>query len=233
MKIAITGEKGFMGINLTNYFRHILKYEVVELGRDYLSSIEKIRGVDWLIHGACTHRHEIPEVVVTSNHNLNKATIDLLLEHNIKCNVAFLSSVHEDSQTPYGLSKREGKMMFEDYCNTVGSQLISYKIPNVFGRYASPFKTSFIATFCYNFHHELPSNFNQNKIELCYIDDVVAIISKFEDATFPYVETSVDTVHSLLATFHNAFKNNEMPVLKSKFELDLYHTYKSYQSYTI
>ena len=52
MKIAITGEKGFVGLHLVNYFKYILKYEVIELGRDYLFKLSEVDELDWLIHGA-------------------------------------------------------------------------------------------------------------------------------------------------------------------------------------
>ena len=43
MKIAITGEKGFLGYHLTQYFKWVKKYEVIPLGRDYINNIKLLK----------------------------------------------------------------------------------------------------------------------------------------------------------------------------------------------
>ena len=53
MKIAITGEKGFLGYHLTQYYKYISKDEypewgfanhvVVELGKNYLENINLLK----------------------------------------------------------------------------------------------------------------------------------------------------------------------------------------------
>ena len=84
MKIAITGEKGFIGVHLTNYFRQVLKYEVIELGKDYLNNLPMISELDWLIHAAFVHRNPNPEKVLDLNRSLTQATINCLKNNNIQ-----------------------------------------------------------------------------------------------------------------------------------------------------
>lgn len=233
MKIAITGEKGFIGVHLTLYFKNILKYEVIELGRDYLANLDKINKLDWLIHTAFVHRNPKPEKVLELNKSLTKATIDGLISNNIKCNVAFLSSIHEELDTFYGQSKREAKISFLNYCKTVNKEFISFKLPNVFGTYAKPNRTSFIASFCYNLQNDILVNYNQNKINLCCVEDVISIIGKLQKKEIPFVESSVDKVYFLLKEFKEITTTGGIPKLKSKFELDLYNTYISYTNYKL
>ena len=57
MKVAITGEKGFLGVHLTNYFKNILKYEVISLGKNYLNNLDKLKDLDWLVIAAFVHRN--------------------------------------------------------------------------------------------------------------------------------------------------------------------------------
>lgn len=233
MKIAITGEKGFIGIHLIQYFRNILKYEVIELGRDYLVQLSKVKEIDWLIHGACIHRHPDPEILIALNLKLTNDTINCLIENNIKCNIVFLSSIYENQDTPYGQSKRDAKAAFNNYCNSIKKDFISYKLQNIFGKYAVPNKTSFIATFCYNLHNDLNINYNKNEINLVYIDDVIPIIASFEERDFLSTKSSVDKIYYLLKYFHENYINNKFPELNSKFELDLYQTYLSYLNYKL
>ena len=50
MKIAITGETGFLGYHLTQYYTYIRKFEVIKLGRDYIDNITLLKDCDLLIH---------------------------------------------------------------------------------------------------------------------------------------------------------------------------------------
>lgn len=233
MRIAITGEKGFLGIQLTQYFRNILKYEVIELGRDYLNSLSTVKDLDWLIHGACIHRHPEPNTLLTLNRQLTNDTLKCLIENDIKCNIAFLSSFHEELDTPYGQSKREAKIALNTYCASIDKEFVSFKLPNIFGIYAVPNKTSFVATFCYNLHNGLPIDFNKNVIKLVSISDVLPIVANLKESEIPYKEISVEEVYRLLEYFHEISINHKFPELKTKFELDLYETYLSYKNYKL
>lgn len=231
MKIAITGEKGFIGIHLTNYFRHILKYEVIELGRDYLSKLSDLKELDWLIHGAFLHRSSDPNEILEENRKLSITTIECLKNNNKKVNVVFLSSIQEDLETPYGIAKRESKELFKRYCLEVKSNFVSYKLPNVFGRYAKPYRTSFVATFCYNLHNNLEVQHNNNLVKLNYIDNVVAIIGTLEQKEITSTEISVEEVYFKLVEFRNAVNLNKFPVLNNELELHLFQTYLDYTNY--
>lgn len=233
MRIAITGEKGFIGIHLTQYFRNILKYEVIELGRDYLEKLATVKDLDWLIHGACIHRHPDPVTLLELNRKLTHDTLKCLSDNGINCNIAFLSSYHEELDSPYGQSKKEAKAAFSDYCSSTGKEFVSFKLHNIFGKYAVPNKTSFIATFCYNLHNGLPVNFNKNEIKLACVDDVVPIISSFRETEIHYTATSVEKIYLILNYFHENYSQDKFPELKTKFELDLYQTFLSYSNYKL
>lgn len=233
MRIAITGEKGFLGTHLALYFKHVLKYEVIELGKNYLETLSNIKNIDWLIHAAFIHRNPDPEKVLALNRVLTKKTITCLNKNNIDCNIVFLSSIHEDLDTFYGRSKREAKKAFLDHCKQKDKTFISYKLPNIFGKYATPNKTSFIASFCYNIHNNIPVNYNINIINLCFVDDVVSIICKLQEKEIPFTETTVEKVYLLLKRYKKLEQIGEFPNLKSKFEFDLFSTFESYTNYKI
>jgi UDP-2-acetamido-2,6-beta-L-arabino-hexul-4-ose reductase len=233
MKIAITGEQGFIGIHLRNYFKYILKYEVIELGKNYLETLPNINDLDWLIHAAFIHRDKKPEKVLTKNRALTKKKIECLDQANLKCSITFLSSIQEDLDNYYGQSKKEAKKEFENYCKLNNSTFISLKLPNIFGAYAIPNKTSFIATFCYNLQNDIKVNYNENEVKLCYIEDLVERISALEYVELPVKLTTVDKIYSILNKFkkYNLNDSETSYNFNSKFELDLFHTYLSYSNY--
>lgn len=233
MRIAITGEKGFIGIHLTSYFRNILKYEVIELSRDYLNNLAEVENLDWLIHAACIHRHPIEEKVFELNAELDTKTVACLNQNNIKCNVIYLSSIQEELDTPYGRSKKHGVGLFKNYCLSVNKKFISYQSPNVFGQYAKPNRTSFVATFCYNLHNNLPIQYNSNKVKLISINNLLEVVSTFEENEFKYASIQVDEVYMLLQNFKTLFLQNKIPIFNNNFELDLYQTFLSYSNYKI
>ena len=233
MKIAITGEKGFLGIHLTNYFRHILKYEVVELGRDYHSNLSDLDELDWLIHGAFLHRSSNSNEILEENRKLTLATIEGLKKNKKKVNVVFLSSIQEDLNTPYGNAKKESRELLQIYCSDVKSKFVSYKLPNVFGRYAQPNKTSFVATFCYNLHNNLEVNYNNNIVKLNYVDSVVALIGTLEEKEINFTEVSVEEVYFKLLEFRKLVNLNQFPVLNDELELHLFQTYLDYTNYKV
>lgn len=233
MRVAITGEKGFLGIHLTQYFRDVLKYEVVELGRDYLGQLKKVKELDWLIHGACIHRHEDSNYLIHLNRKLTNDTLLCLLENNIQCNIVHFSSIYEDLDTPYGISKSETNMLLNKYCKSIKKEFISYKLPNIFGQNAVPNKTSFIATFCFNLHNGLIIKYNTNQVKLVYVGDIVPIIANFKKCEVGHYISTVENIFKLLKTYHEITLEGELPHLNNKFEKDLYQTYLSYSNYKI
>jgi nucleoside-diphosphate-sugar epimerase len=233
MRIAITGEKGFLGIHLTNHLRHVLKYEVIELGRDFTDGLSTADNIQWLIHGACVHRHDNPEMVLKLNNEITSKTIDCLKKNNINCNIALLSSIQEETNTFYGESKREAKNQFKNFCLESNTTFISYRLPNVFGQYAKPNRTSFIATFSYNLFNNFPIEYNSNFVKLAFVNDVVDIICKFEDQEINAITITVEEVYLLLLKYNNWFNDSIFPNCKNKLEFDLYQTFLSYKNYKI
>ena len=80
MKVAITGEKGFLGYHLTQYYKWVKGYEVIELGRDYLDNIKLLNGCDLLIHCAGVNRGNN---VYKGNISLAKNLVKALKNNNI------------------------------------------------------------------------------------------------------------------------------------------------------
>jgi UDP-2-acetamido-2,6-beta-L-arabino-hexul-4-ose reductase len=233
MKIAITGERGFLGVHLTNYFKYILRYEVVELGRDYLLNIESVREVDWLIVGAFIQRHSEKGKVLSLNSELTNKTIEALNKIDFKGSISFLSSIQEGNNTEYGKAKLESSKLYEKFCIEKNRNFISLKLPNIFGKYALPYKTSFIATFCYALHNQRAIEYNKNEVLLCHVTDAISIIAKFEQKEIQFVKTTVEEVYMKLREYNEVSRSNQIPVINTKFDLNLFMTFIEYTNYKL
>ena len=232
MKIAITGEKGFLGNHLLKFFNNETQFETVSLGRNYLDDVLKLNNIDYLIHGASVHRDLNPEAVYLNNMLIHKQLVSFLINNSIKTNIVFISSIQEIQSNPYGRSKSEGKLLFKKYCEEAGTEFISHPLPNLFGSGARPYHTSFVATFCYNLHNDIPCQYNSNIVKLCFIDNAVKEIGKFRSETeFDITTISVREVFNILYNFNKLHLLDKTPIINSDFEENLYKTFLSYKDY--
>ena len=228
MKIAITGENGFLGYHLTQHFIHKKKYEVIKLGRDFLNSIDKIQQCDWLVHAAGVNRGV---GVGDQNIKITQSLVERLLKENIKVNIGFTSSIQEDLNNDYGESKRECKRILQEYCEQVGTLFISWRLPNLFGPFGKPNYNSVVATFCHNLVNNIDGNYNTNIINLCYVADAVDTIAEFNtNFKFNIVSLTVKDLFVQLEQYYVKYRDGSIPVLGSKFDINLFNTLRSYMS---
>ena len=90
MKIAITGETGFLGYHLTQYYTYIRKFEVIKLGRNYIDNITLLKDCDLLIHCAGVNRGDN---VYDANITLTKDLVTELYDNDISIDIKFMSSI--------------------------------------------------------------------------------------------------------------------------------------------
>tara|TARA_R110001592_G_scaffold336889_1_gene622637 strand:- start:5 stop:1051 length:1047 start_codon:yes stop_codon:yes gene_type:complete len=225
MKIAITGEKGFLGYHLTQYYKWIKEYEVIELGRDYLNNIKLLKDCDLLIHCAGVNRGEN---IYNKNVKLAIDLVDSLQNNNIKIDIKYTSSTQVDNNTPYGKAKQYSSNILEKYCSQSSTKFESYEIPNIFGPFGKPNYNSFINTFCYNLVNNIDITHNNNLVTLCYVYDVIK--SMDSNVNFNTITISVSDIYYKLKDFHNDYSQGIIPNLINKFDKDLFNTYRSFVS---
>ena len=226
MKIAITGETGFLGYYLTQYLKYYKHHEIIELGKNYQHSIDLLKNCDWLIHCAGTSRGV--DVKSTNTQLANELT-ELLILNNIKINIFFMSSIQEDTDNEYGNSKKLCKSILSEYTKNVNTKLISYKLPNLFGPFSKPNYNSVVATFCYNINNNLPCTINDSVVSLSFVGDIAESISSFNECdTFKTHDISIKDLHDTITHFHNEYSLGIIPTLDSSFKIQLFNTYRSY-----
>jgi len=242
-RIGITGQNGFVGSHLYNTLG--LKpeeFERIDFEKEFFNDSEKldhfVKQCDVIVHLAAMNRHSDPEVIFNNNINLVKGLIASLERTGSKAHVLFSSSSQEEKDNLYGKSKKEGRELLMDWAEKSGGTFTGMIIPNVFGPFGKPNYNSFIATFCHKLTHgETPGIDNDGEVRLIYVGELVEEIIKNirigetkELYEVPY--TSVNKVSEVLEKLENFkqlyFDNGEIPELRTKFDLNLFNTFRCY-----
>ncbi len=216
MKVAITGENGFLGYHLTQYYKN-KGWEVVSLGRNYLENLQLIEGVEFLIHAAGVNRASSDQEVYRANVELASDLVNRLTQLNLKTNIKFISSVQETNGSMYGEAKLKAKELLQNYCDELNTNFESYALPNLFGTHGKPNYNSFVNTFAYNILNRLDCNYNDNKIKLCWVYDAIEVVDN-QTKEYRLFETTVNEVYFLLYGINNGSIEVMMSLLAVRLE---------------
>lgn len=245
-KIGITGQNGFVGKHLYNTIGLFPEeFECIDFQKDFFDHDtqldEFVAQCDVIVHLAAINRHESEQFIYETNVKLAQKLVDSLKRTDSKAHVLISSSTQEERDNLYGKSKREGREAIVNWANENGGKVTGLIIPNVFGAFGKPFYNSFIATFCHQLTHaEMPTIAVDGEVKLIYVQELVVKIideirSEKSTAELFIAPTSTQKVSEVL-DFLNDYKSKyfdggEIPVLNSKFEHDLFNTYRSYIDY--
>jgi UDP-2-acetamido-2,6-beta-L-arabino-hexul-4-ose reductase len=246
LKVGITGQSGFIGIHLFN-FLNLKKDEIITVPfndsyfNDNTQLREFVNGCDVVVHLAALNRHSDPQVIYDTNINLVKQLISALEETGKQIHVLFSSSTQEEHDNLYGRSKRDGRLLFEQWAKRNKARFTGFVIPNVFGPFGNPYYNSVVATFCHQLtHNEQPRIMVDADLQLIYVEELVDlfyknIISKGEgldEIRYEVQYTSEKKVSELLVMLENYkkvyFNEHRFPLLSTNFELNLFNTFRSY-----
>lgn len=244
MKILVTGAKGFIGRNLIEQLRFLQAGEILEFDKNTEETLlEKYcQNCDFVYHLAGINRPERQEEFLQGNFGFTSKLLDLLKKYNNACPIMLSSSIQAKLDNPYGISKRAGEELLKEYGKATGARILVYRFPNVFGKWCRPNYNSVVATFCHNITHGLPIKVNgrETKVNLVYIDDVIAELAHVLDgketlsedgycSISPIYEVTLGEIVDLLESFRESRKNLQIPdMTEGSFSKKLYSTYLSY-----
>ena len=240
MRIVISGHSGFVGGHLVrNLNLHNPHHSLILLNKeDFLSENfnDKIQKEDFIYHLAGVNRAETDQEVYTSNIEINSTLLDHLEKINFKGKLYFSSSLQEDSDSLYGKAKKKAREDFDRLSKKLEFTFYSSLTPNVFGPFCKPFYNSFIATFSHQLlNNQSPKIITDNIVKLIYIDDYISSLlelleGKSETINFNFlIEIKVSEVLEKLKLFFNQYiQENKIPNLESKFDKELFNTFRSY-----
>ena len=189
----------------------------------------------------------IPQVLYDTNIKLVNQLIDAMETERVTPHVLFSSSIQEEFGTLYGLSKQEGRYLFENWARNNSASFTGIIIPNIFGPFGMPDYNSFIATFCYKLTHgETPQVYQDDYVKLIYIDSIVNYIrdkidkidksklAKIECNNVEYdFEMKVTAILALLENFKvQYFDKGFIPELKDRNEINLFNTFRCYMEHS-
>jgi UDP-2-acetamido-2,6-beta-L-arabino-hexul-4-ose reductase len=248
IRIGITGQSGFVGTHLYNTiglfkdeFEHVIFEDVFFQNEGRLRDF--VSRCDVIVHLAAMNRNPDPQVLYRTNIQLVKQLIDAMEAERVVPHVLFSSSSQEELNNEYGNSKREGRMLFEEWAKRNGASFTGMVVPNVFGPFGRSDFNSFIVTFCYKLTHGgRPQVLHDNNVKLIYIGNLCNhILDKIRgvrnssqaeverDVVAHDFERKVTDILSLLEKFKLLyFEQGIIPELRDKNELNLFNTFRSY-----
>lgn len=271
MDILVTGAAGFVGRNLCVALEAIRDGrdrthpglsigEIYQYDRDSSEELLETacRKADFVFNLAGVNRPETQEEFMQGNFGFASRLLDTLKKHHNTCPVMLSSSIQATllgryAGGAYGESKKAGEELFFAYGQETGAKVLVYRFPNLFGKWCRPNYNSAVATFCYNYAHDLPITVNDPSVqlELLYIDDLVeemvaALEGREHRCEFDGVETvlcengrycaapvthkaTLGQIVSLLDSFKAQPKTLLMPEIpRNSLASKLYSTYLSY-----
>ena len=271
MDILITGAAGFVGRNLTAALQALREGkdrtrpgltigELFLYDKDSPRELleEGCRRADFVFNLAGVNRPQNPEEFMKGNFGFASTLLSTLKKYGNTCPVMLSSSIQATlvgryAQGEYGRSKKAGEELFFSYGEETHAKVLVYRFPNLFGKWCRPNYNSVVATFCYNYAHDLPITVNDPKaeLEMLYIDDLVeemldALEGREHRCEFEGVKTvmspegrycaapithfvTLGEIVALLDAFRDQPKSLMMPQIPNgSFAKKLYSTYLSY-----
>lgn len=242
-RIGITGQNGFVGNHLFNTLKLFpTEFEIISFERSYFENDEEldsfIQKCDVIVHLAALNRHNDPNTIYQTNIELVNRIKHSLIRTNSKAHVLISSSTQEERDNVYGQSKKEGRLILSTWAKEYQGRFTGMIIPNVFGPFGHPYYNSVVATFCHQVTHgETPKIEIDGTLKLIYVADLVEEIIRAireEDNSHELLiphryEAKVSDLLNLIVIFQHVYsERGEIPELKSKFELQLFNTFRCY-----
>ncbi len=248
-RIGITGQSGFIGTHLSNNLRlYPEKYTLVSFSDEFFEDINKLNdfvaSCDLIVHLSALNRHNEPENIFSTNIRLVNSLIESCVITGSHPHIIFSSSIQEELTNPYGRSKYQGRILFEEWAHQNKARFTGFIIPNVFGPFGKPYYNSVVSTFCHKLtHNEQPQIITDSEIKLIYIDELIALILQQIDN-----ESTTDNINKINVTSSITIRVSDLlnkigkikeqylqhgllPDLSGKFDRNLFNTFLSHIDY--
>lgn len=242
MNILVTGSKGFIGKNLISRLSNEEGVNVFECDKDTEEDLldEYCAASDFVFHLAGVNRLENQASYMEVNAGLTQNLLKHLKRNRNKCPVMLASSVQACLDNPYGKSKKAAEDILFQYKKDSGADVLIYRFPNIFGKWAKSGYNSAVATFCYNIARGQPVILSDpdRLLNLAYIDDVteeLILAMKGNASRFgEYCKVGqsyfkrLGEIVNLLMLFREGREKLIVPDMTDGFIKRLYSTYISY-----
>jgi len=244
MKIGITGVNGFIGWHLCRTVElDNNQFELIDFKREWFNDFKNldvfVSKCDIIIHLAGLNRHNEESTIYNTNVGLAQSLVESFNRTNFSGQVIFSSSIQEERNNTFGISKKAARELFTKWSNLTGGKFQGLIIPNVFGAFGIPFYNSVVSTFCHQLvNNEVPQIESDTLLKLIYINDLIKKIFKLFN-TNTNVNLIIEHTHTikvsdilkLLSKYKQKyFENGQIPDFNNQFEIDLFNTFRSYMN---
>lgn len=241
MKILVTGAKGFIGKNLIAELKSQGIGEVFcfDLNDDISVLDTCCKDCDFIFHLAGINRPK-DKTEYRGNYDFTKQLLDLLDKHHNYPSILFSSSIQVALNNEYGYSKLQAEKELLKYQDKYHSEVLIYRLPNVYGKWGRPNYNSVVATLCYNIPRNIETVIDDKnkRLSLVYIDDVVKEfvlalkghgnkVGRFYEVPVEH-HVSLGKVQELIESFNSIKETLMLPNTHNYFEKTLYATFLSY-----
>jgi UDP-2-acetamido-2,6-beta-L-arabino-hexul-4-ose reductase len=240
MKILITGADGFIAKNLIVQLEREDQCRLYTFTKDDSISLLQayLKEVDFIFHLAGVNRPKKIEEFYRGNRDLTRVIVDTLQGCKRAVPIVFSSSIQVKLNNDYAKSKLEAEDILLKYAKESDAEVMIYRLPNVFGKWAKPNYNSVIATWCHNITRGLKIEVDDTskELHLLYIDDLIGLFiselsSKKRDlysSIEPIYKRKLADIKNLLESFKDSRETLLVPEVANGFERALYATYLSY-----
>lgn len=241
MNVLVTGAEGFIGKNFISHLKQCKNVTILEFNRIHnLNDLERlVSKADLIFHLAGVNRPDISDQFYEVNLELTEVLCRLASATNQNVPIVFTSTVHVDTDSDYGKSKKAAEKSLLDYENSTGSKVYIFRLPHVMGKWCKPNYNSVIATFCHQIVNNLSVTINDENamLNILYIDDLVkyflAILEgSYKEETFvttgPIYNITVGELFNAIQKIHLGRENLFIEEVGTGFMRALYATYLSF-----
>ena len=247
ISVGITGQNGFIGNHLFNYLNRQSDIELKSFTKEYFNDAAALRwfvaSCDVIVHLAAISRHPDGQFMYDANMQLTRQLIAALEAEHATPKILFASTTHENRDTLYHASKRDGLRLLEEWAARNGGSTVCLLMPNAFGPFSRPDYNSMVATFCHKVTHgETPEIMVDAPVKLIHINELCREIYGVITGKTPgnvyspphSAEKKVSEILTLLEHFRELYlKQGIIPEFHDAFEQNLFNSFHCYIDHRI
>lgn len=233
--VALTGAGGFLGWHTRAALRESdAQVATVQVGErfDADAAAKAISGASRVIHLAGVNRATDAEVRDGNAAFAQQLGEALGRADNPPATVVYANSTQASNGTTYGEAKAEAGRVLAAAAATVGAEFVDLRLPNLFGEHGRPFYNAVTATFCHLLAMGEQPNVQQDKeLTLLHAQDAADLLTGHVPTAQQSTLEQHETVSGLLRRLRaqaQTYRAGEIPDVASKFDRDLFNTYRSY-----
>ncbi len=235
-RTVLTGAHGFLGWHTRAALQE--KAEVVSavpVGEqfDLPQAQEAVNGVDRAIHIAGVNRASNKKIEAGNLLFAQQLADTLLTVDEPPAVVVYANSTQAGNGSVYGESKIQAAAILEKVAQEIGAEFHDIRLPNLFGEHGRPFYNAVTSTFCQILADGGEPTVDKDKeLTLLHaqsaVDLLIGNVGLDKQASLEQHET-VSGLLARLKGINDVYATGEIPDISTKFQRDLFNTYRSYK----